>query len=119
MQRKPPPSHSPPRHTHTTLAQVPVLVTHWTRQTYTFLDDDRVTITRLQAVRKIPAMHALRTCLWSFPQGDFGPHADEVARDMHAMLEMGWARSEAQYASFKRGVWARNAGVVRRILGRV
>jgi hypothetical protein len=95
--------------------QVPVLVNEWMRQTYTFLDDDRVIVTRPQALREIFAIKALRTGQW-FPRPNVQEHLKEVAVHAERMIEKGWIRSAEQFAEFKEGIWKQNAHAVRRIL---
>ena len=82
------------------------------RQTYTFLDDDRVVVTRPQAAREISAVKALRTGHWS-PGANFEYYVPEV---MEKMIKTGWIRSEARFSTFKREVWEDNRDAVRRIL---
>jgi len=97
---------------------VPILVNQWMRQMYSFLDD-RVTVTRPQAVREIFAVKALRTSQWS-PRPAVNHHrVKEVAMDVNKMVENGWVRSADQFTIFKDGIWARNTEVVRRILNDV
>jgi hypothetical protein len=95
--------------------QVPVLVNEWMRQTYTFLDDDRVIVTRPQALREIFAVKALRTGQWS-PRPNVQEHLKDVTMHAERMIEKGWIRSAEQFAEFKEGIWEQNAEVMRRIL---
>ncbi|KIM89558.1 hypothetical protein PILCRDRAFT_190842 [Piloderma croceum F 1598] len=96
---------------------VPILVNQWMRQTYSFIDD-RVTVTRPQAVREIFAVKALRTGQWS-PQLVVDNQVKNVMMAMDKMIERGWIRSADQFTIFKDEIWARNAEVVRRILSDV
>jgi hypothetical protein len=85
------------------------------RESYSFLDDDRVTVTRPQALREIFAVKALRTAQWAH-QPALDHLAKEVTVDVRKMIEKGWIRSEAQFTSFKNEIWANNSEVMRRIL---
>jgi len=85
---------------------------------YSFLDD-RVTVTRPQAVREIFAVKALRTGQWSPRPAVNHRRVKEVAMDVNKMVENGWVRSADQFTIFKDGIWARNTEVVRRILNDV
>ena len=80
--------------------------------------DDRVTITRPQAVREVFAVKALRTGKWS-PRPAIGYQVKEVARDVKNMIEKGWVRSADQFATFKEERWAQNRDAVQRILNDV
>jgi hypothetical protein len=95
--------------------QVPVLVNGWMRESYSFLDDERVVVTRPQALREIFAVKALRTGQWS-PQPALSHISKEVTIDVNKMIEKGWMRSEAQFTSFKNNIWANNSQVMRQIL---
>jgi len=94
---------------------VPILVSQWMRESYSFLDDDRVTVTRPQVVREIFAIKALRTGQWS-PRPALDHHAKEVMMDVNKMIQKGWIRSTDEFTKFKQEIWARNSNIIRRIL---
>jgi hypothetical protein len=97
--------------------QVPILVNRWMREAYSFLDDDRVVVTRPQAAREISAVKALRTGHWSPPTlARFRYHMKEMKTDMEDMITKGWIRTADQFAAFKHDIWASNEEVVRHIL---
>jgi hypothetical protein len=85
------------------------------REAYSFLDDDRVTVTRPQAVREIFAVKALRTGQWS-PRTAVKHRENEIMMDVDKMIEKGWIRSADQFATVKDRIWVLNTDVVRRIL---
>jgi hypothetical protein len=86
------------------------------RESYSYLADDRVTITRPQAVREIFAVKAFRTGQWS-PQPALNPYIEELVRmDVNKMIKMGWIRSVEQFAAYKGDIRARNTRLMRRIL---
>lgn len=94
------------------------------RDLYGYIDDDRVTITRPQALREIFAIEALRighfTPRIESGDSDFYINArvyiDEFQRDVSAMLQRGWRRSREQFKIFKQELWVANRAAVQRIL---
>jgi hypothetical protein len=67
---------------------MPVLVNGWMQESYSFLDDDQVTVTRPQALREIFAVKALRTGQWS-PQPALNHISKEVTIDVNKMIKKG------------------------------
>ncbi|KAK0193988.1 hypothetical protein F5146DRAFT_413805 [Armillaria mellea] len=94
---------------------VPLLVTDRMKKAYTYVNDDRVVITRPAAMGEIDAVKALR-------QGsalDFLEHSDYNApiRDsVHRMMRRGWVRNREEVRAFKQSLWERNERVVERML---
>lgn len=85
------------------------------RKAYGYIDEDRVTITRPQALREIPAIGALR--------GVYPPSLDltswgseKLSYDVDAMISAGWQRPEEGFKQFKKELWEQNRLAVTRIL---
>ncbi|KAF7974651.1 hypothetical protein HWV62_11530 [Athelia sp. TMB] len=103
----------------------PMLVTPRFRNSYSYLDDDRVLVTHPAAMSEVAAtgIKALRTrdaseFLSSDPSGlglAMGSHAG-IRQAVVTMLSLGWARPKSGFEEWKAGVWARNDDVVARIL---
>ncbi|KAF7974649.1 hypothetical protein HWV62_11526 [Athelia sp. TMB] len=101
----------------------PMLVTQRFRKAYSYLDDDRVLVTHPAAMSEVAAIKALRTqdasdFLSSDPSGlglAMGSHAG-VRKAVESMLRHGWVRPKSGFEAWKAGVWARNDGVMARIL---
>jgi hypothetical protein len=104
-------------------ANVPILLTQYMRDAYTYIDDEGVVITRPAVMREVHAIRALRTgtyadFLASDPSGTgitMGAHPG-VEAAVTEMMRAGWVRSKQQFDEFKRGVWGRNDVVVMRML---
>lgn len=105
--------------------QVPILVTHRTRQSYVYADDDRVVVTRPAAMREIAALKALRTAnATSFletsmpnmsPDKKIGSNI--VIRDgVRDMMIRGWVRSKSDMEIFKKGIWEKHDLLAQRII---
>ncbi|KAG9224550.1 hypothetical protein CCMSSC00406_0002299 [Pleurotus cornucopiae] len=90
---------------------VPILVTHRMRASYTYADDDRVVVTRPAAMREIAAIKALRT--WKVE--DESPNL-QTKKAIQEMMSRGWTRSKREMQLFKEEIWMRNENVVQRIL---
>lgn len=95
------------------------------REAYGYIDDDRVVITRPQALREIPAIGVLRTGRYTPPgQKDSDTvlftntsiFKERFLKDVDEMIHSGWRRSLDGYREFKRELWAKNRAAVRRIL---
>jgi hypothetical protein len=93
------------------------------RKAYTYIDDDRVTITRPAAMREMDAILALRTgsaagFLASDPsRTGFSMGSNPLIHEaVEKMMSKGWVRSKAQFDDFKKDVWSYNNEVVMRIL---
>ncbi|KDQ54573.1 hypothetical protein JAAARDRAFT_38258 [Jaapia argillacea MUCL 33604] len=91
---------------------VPMLVTHRFRESYTYADDDRVLITRPQGLSEIGALKVFRTQQYIPTPGDL----PEFVHDVHEMLDGGWKRPVEGFQAMKKELWKRNKDVARRIL---
>ena len=91
------------------------------RTAYGYIDDDRVTIIRPQALREIPAIDAFRGASRnlvppsnvSISQG-FG--IEKYEEDVRDMLDNDWRRTSSGFAQFKSGLWKRNQEAILRVL---
>lgn len=90
---------------------VPILVTHRMRASYTYADDDRVVVTRPAAMREIAAIKALRTRRVE----DESPNL-QTKEAIQEMMNRGWTRSKREMQLFKEEIWMQNENVVQRIL---
>lgn len=95
--------------------QVPILATHRMRQAYGYIDDDRVTITRPQAISEIQALNILRSGSTGHSYSR-APVPDTFLRELEVMIRNGWRRSEAGFKQFKRELWDANREAIWRIL---
>lgn len=103
--------------------QTPMLVTQRFRDSYSFIDDDRVLVTHPAVMSEIDAIKALRTgdasdFLASDPSGSgltMGSHAG-VRHAVEDMLHKGWVRSKSDFEEWKQDVWAGNDDALVRIL---
>jgi hypothetical protein len=93
------------------------------RDTYTFLDDRRVTITRPFAMREVAALRALRvgdasSFLTSDPARTGYPMGanPRIKHRVEAMMRDGWQRDRAGFDAVKRSIWRKNDIVVLRLL---
>lgn len=85
------------------------------RHSYGYIDDDRVTVTRPQAIREVHAIEILRAGGGSpYTAVTTGPPA--FLEDLQAMIRKGWRRSNAEYGRFKNELWESNRQAVWRIL---
>ncbi len=92
-----------------------MLVTQRMRKAYGYIDDDRVTITRPQALRDIPVIEAFRRGEYTPEHSTEGPLPGFV-QDVDSMLSGGWRKSDKDLTSFKEQLWAQNRKAVSRIL---
>jgi hypothetical protein len=100
-----------------------LLVTHRIRSAYTYIDDDRVTITRPSIVLEMEAIRALRTgsassILNSDPSESgrtLGSHPG-IRRAVEKMMSDGFIRPGEGFSAVKKGIWERNEEVVWRLL---
>ena len=102
---------------------MPMLVTHRTRRAYGFIDDDRVVVTRPQAMSEVQALRALRTgdasaFLASDPAGTGVTMGDipAVRATVERMMRDGWVKSRSEWEDWREWLWQRNRGVAERIL---
>lgn len=90
------------------------------RNSYGYIDDDRVTIVRPQALREIHAIGALRDAARSRSStGIKAMNAYELGQyksDVQEMLQGGWHRSARGFTQFKKELWAKNRAAVSRVL---
>ncbi|KZP29682.1 hypothetical protein FIBSPDRAFT_815775 [Athelia psychrophila] len=101
----------------------PMLVTQRFRDSYSYLDDDRVLVTHPAAMSEIDAIKALRTgdasdFLASDPSGSgftMGTHS-AVRHAVEDMLRKGWVRPKSGFDEWKQDVWAKNDDALTRIL---
>jgi hypothetical protein len=103
--------------------QVPMLVTQRTREAYTYVDDDRVSIIYPAAMTEIDAIKALRTqnasdFLNSDPSRSGMTIGSNVAVRVavEKMMKNGWVRSKRGFDESKRGIWAANDLVAMKLL---
>jgi len=103
--------------------KVPVLALRELREAYTYIDDDRITITRPAVMSEVQALKALRTgdstaFLASDPSGSgvkMGSNA-RVSDAVDSMMRAGWIRTKEGFDARKQRVWHENEKVIRRIL---
>ena len=89
--------------------QVPILATRRLASVYNYIDDDRVSIIRPQALRDVPALYALRTGR----RPDVAQSVQHLASKkfrtaVDRMLLLGWRRSEKDFLAVKNAIWERN-----------
>jgi hypothetical protein len=93
------------------------------RHAYTYIDDDRVVITRPAVVTEMDAIKALRSGNASAllasdpaesgtPIGSHGRAREAVER----MMQEGWVRPREGFMAVKRAIWNENQRVVWRLL---
>jgi len=102
---------------------VPMLVTQRIRQTYTYIDDERVTITRPAVMSEVQAIQALRSGNASaFLAAD--PSESGIAVGLHPrsrlsiehMMQRGWIRPKKGFNTVKERIWGQNYVVAWRLL---
>lgn len=93
------------------------------RDAYKYIDDDRVTIKYPAVMTEMDAIKALRTrnasqFLASDPShsGRTMSSNSAVRIAVEQMMREGWIRQKRDFQHFKRGVWADNDLVVRKLL---
>ncbi|KLO11988.1 hypothetical protein SCHPADRAFT_921523 [Schizopora paradoxa] len=94
---------------------IPLITTVRMRKAYEYIDDERVTITRPQALRDIPAIAAFRAGMYS-PTNDSATHLLEFTDDVDKMLSRGWKKTYNEVRAFKERLWAENRKSASRIL---
>jgi len=105
------------------ITQVPILALRELRNSYTYIDDDRITITRPAVMSEVQALKSLRTghasaFLAKDPSGTgvaLGSNS-RVKSSVDAMMHGEWVRSKEGFNVCKRKVWRENEEVVRRVL---
>ncbi|KAJ7691577.1 hypothetical protein B0H17DRAFT_934873 [Mycena rosella] len=96
---------------------VPILVTERIKEAYIYINDDRPAVTRPAAMREVEALRALRTNDARYFLNRTGIARDSpTARAAEDMLDLGWARSEDDFRSFKQDIWDANDRVAERLL---
>ena len=93
------------------------------REAYTYIDDDRITITRPAAMSEMEAIKALRTgdastFLASDPANSgikLGDHRG-IRGAVDEMMRKGWIRTPKGFVQCKWKTWAKNEIVMMRIL---
>jgi hypothetical protein len=93
------------------------------RDSYTYIDDDRVVVTRPAVVREMDAIKALRagnasSILASDPSDSgwtLGSHP-RIREGVKKMMQQGWIRPKEGFDAVKKNIWHRNDGVVWRLL---
>jgi len=102
---------------------VPILLTRRMRNAYKYIDDDRVAIEYPAVMTEMDAIKALRTrgasqFLASDPShsGRTMGSNSAVRSAVEQMVQEGWIRPKKGFQDFKRGVWAANDLVVRKLL---
>jgi hypothetical protein len=90
---------------------------------YTYIDDDRVVITRPAVIREIDAIKALRSgnasaLLASDPAKSGKPIGSHryVRQAVEKMMREGWIRPREGFMAVKRNIWHQNEKVVWRLL---
>ncbi|KAG8987019.1 hypothetical protein FRB94_002815 [Tulasnella sp. JGI-2019a] len=94
--------------------RVPVFATHRLRNSYAYIDDDLLVITRPQAVRETDAIFALRTGSTRHIANDF--QVREFGTSIQRMVTQGWQRSPAQFEAIQAKVMDYNQYIVYRLL---
>jgi hypothetical protein len=106
----------------TNIFQAPILATTRIRHAYGYIDDDRVTITRPQALREMEAIYALRKQSFHFTEFasrhniTHGAEVPELKAAVDAMLTQGWRRTPEGWDAFKKELWRRNREAARRVI---
>ncbi|EJC97990.1 uncharacterized protein FOMMEDRAFT_162331 [Fomitiporia mediterranea MF3/22] len=100
---------------------VPILASRRMRNAYGYIDDDRVTIVRPQALREVHALGALRGVKWKLSQSNavVSTQTDGYKKyedDVQEMIEGGWRRSSSGFERFKEELWEKNREAVWRVL---
>jgi hypothetical protein len=93
------------------------------REAYSYIDDDRVVITRPAAIREMDAIKALRTgnasaFLASDPAQTgrtIGSHP-RIHQAVEKMVQEGWIRPKKGFDAVKKRIWSQNDVVVWRLL---
>ena len=113
-----------------------MLVTRRFLASYLYAADDRITIVRPQGLREVHALQALRSGVFPPPapapgfewESSYasihhryanrlqGRAKAQFEGDVKRMLELGWERSNKQFAEFKEILWEKNRVVVRKML---
>ena len=100
------------------------------RKAYGYIDDDRVTITRPQALREISALGVLRQAAsrsgftngTKIRSGNYSSseglmfQSDKFERGVDEMIHQGWHRDTEGFEIFKLNLWEKNGEAIRRIL---
>lgn len=85
------------------------------REAYGYINDERISITRPQALREIPAIAAFRAGTYSPPNAT-APHVQELVDDVNDMLRRGWRKTYNEVRAFKEQLWAENRKAAMHIL---
>ncbi|KAG8851530.1 hypothetical protein FRB96_009203 [Tulasnella sp. 330] len=93
---------------------IPLLTTHRLRAAYTYIDDDRLVITRPQAVRDADAIFALRTGSTRHIRNDF--RLEELNTSLRRMMLRGWRTSAAYFYAVQTKVLKYDQDIVWRLL---
>ena len=103
--------------------QTPLLGTRRMREAYTYIDDDRVVITRPAALTEMDAIKALRSgsaseFLASDPAKSSWPMGShhQIHQAVEEMMQDGWTRSKEGFDDVKKTIWRKNDEVVWRLL---
>jgi hypothetical protein len=106
-----------------TEVDTPLLVTRRVRDAYTYVDDDRVVVTRPAAVREMDAIRALRagdasSIFASDPSNSgwtLGSHP-RIREEVDKMMRQGWIRPKEEFDAVKKNIWHQNDRVIWKIL---
>lgn len=113
------------------IIKVPILASHRMRERYGYIDDDRVTVTRPQALREVNALGALRRASINTEalednndrhgtnisaSAGLEYRSDKFDRDVEEMIDQGWYRNMEGFESFKLDLWEKNREAIRRVL---
>ena len=111
--------------------KVPILASRRMRERYGYIDDDRVTVTRPQALREVNALGALRRASINTEalednndrhgtnisaSAGLEYRSDKFDRDVKEMIDQGWYRNMEGFESFKLDLWEKNREAIRRVL---
>lgn len=95
--------------------QVPILASKRMREAYGYINDNRVVITRPQALREIAAIGAFRDA--RTPELEQSSvFTGRFAEDVTLMLKEGWQKSQRSFRDFKEELWKENQNSIKRAL---
>jgi hypothetical protein len=90
---------------------------------YTYIDDDRIVITRLAVITEIDAIKALQSgnasALLASDPAKSGKSIDShryIHQAVEKMMQEGWVRPTEGFMAAKRSIWCQNEKVVERLL---
>ncbi|KAG9022344.1 hypothetical protein FRB95_014926 [Tulasnella sp. JGI-2019a] len=89
---------------------VPILGTHRMRNSYKYINDDRLLITRPQALREVETILALRTGSTNHILNRH--NSTRLMQEVDEMIRLGWKRPLSGFLNLKKELWKRNEQVI-------